>query len=372
MKILWLSHERNLSGANICLLEYLQIMESAGADNFLIVPSDGGMEQKAKEKYKNVIEVKFYNWMWPVNETIPLQNKIRRWIRNRKAVKDILILINKFDPDYVVTNTVTTPVAARAAKKSGKKHIWFVHEFGEEDHGYTLAGSFKRAASIINKLSYKVVFNSNATKKLYEPFVPENKRYIVHNAMLIPAVSSFKTSANGRLRLVMLGQISPSKNQLDALKALKICTDKGIDAELSIAGKAEGDGYTNLLNKYIVENNLKSRVNFLGIIDKPEILLEENELLLMCSRMEAFGRVTVEAMKYGIPVIAANTGGSLELIRDSDNGYLYQQGDHRDLAAKIILYTQNKNDFKREKIASDANNNFNFIHTKNQLLQVFS
>jgi glycosyltransferase involved in cell wall biosynthesis len=371
MKILWLAHEKNLSGANICLLEYLEIMADTGADNFIIVPSSGGMEQKTREKFSHVEEVKFYNWMWAMNETVPIKNKIRRWIRNRKAVKEITALINKYNPDYVVTNTVTTPVAARAAKRSGKKHIWFVHEFGEEDHGYTLAGSFKRAATTINKLSYKVVFNSNATKKIYEPFVPADKRYIVHNAMLMPPGSSFKNHI-GKLKLVMLGQVNASKNQLDALRALKECIVKGVDAELNIAGKAEGDLYMNILREFIERNNLAQHVNFLGAIDNPETLLAESELLLMCSRMEAFGRVTVEAMKYGIPVIAANTGGSLELVKENVNGYFYEAGNYKDLAKKIILYTQNKNRFNREKIAEDANNTFNFSNTKEQLLTVFS
>ena len=55
----------------------------------------------------------------------------------------------------------------------------------------------------------------------------------------------------------------------------------------------------------------------------------------MCSRAEAFGRVTVEAMKLGLPVIGAARGATPELVRDGWNGLLYAHGDANELAGKI-------------------------------------
>jgi CheY-like chemotaxis protein len=51
--------------------------------------------------------------------------------------------------------------------------------------------------------------------------------------------------------------------------------------------------------------------------------------------MEAFGRVTVEAMKLGRAVVGARSGGTPEIIRDGFNGFLYAPGNARDLADKI-------------------------------------
>ena len=59
------------------------------------------------------------------------------------------------------------------------------------------------------------------------------------------------------------------------------------------------------------------------------------DLELVCSRCEAFGRVTIEAMMSMIPVIGANTGGTKELIKQGYNGLLYEKGDFEDLANKI-------------------------------------
>ena len=66
----------------------------------------------------------------------------------------------------------------------------------------------------------------------------------------------------------------------------------------------------------------------------------------MCSHREAFGRVTVEAMKMGKPVVGAAIDATKELIQDGCNGLLYRVGDANDLAQKIgTLYHD------REKLA---------------------
>ena len=60
-----------------------------------------------------------------------------------------------------------------------------------------------------------------------------------------------------------------------------------------------------------------------------------SDISLFCSENEAFGRVVVESMSFGCPVVAANRGGVLEIIDDGYNGLLYNCGDFLDLSEKI-------------------------------------
>ena len=55
-------------------------------------------------------------------------------------------------------------------------------------------------------------------------------------------------------------------------------------------------------------------------------------MVLMCSRSEAFGRVTVEALKSGRPVVGTRSGGTTELISEGVNGLLFAPGDAEGLA----------------------------------------
>ena len=47
----------------------------------------------------------------------------------------------------------------------------------------------------------------------------------------------------------------------------------------------------------------------------------------MASENEGLGRVTAEAMFYGCPVIALASGGTLDIVKDKETGYLYNTSD---------------------------------------------
>jgi glycosyltransferase involved in cell wall biosynthesis len=76
-------------------------------------------------------------------------------------------------------------------------------------------------------------------------------------------------------------------------------------------------------------------VRFTPFTPDPLARLGDADVALMCSSSEAFGRVTVEAMKLGRPVIGADAAGTAELVRDGWNGLLYPAGDPAALAVCI-------------------------------------
>ena len=59
------------------------------------------------------------------------------------------------------------------------------------------------------------------------------------------------------------------------------------------------------------------------------------DIELVCSRFEAFGRVTIEAMNNGLPLIGANAPATDEIICDEVNGLLYEVNNPNDLARQI-------------------------------------
>ena len=85
----------------------------------------------------------------------------------------------------------------------------------------------------------------------------------------------------------------------------------------------------------VEQNDLTDRVHMLGHSDNPMPLMNTVDVVLMCSRREAFGRVTVESMKLGKPVIGTRSGGTPEIVQEGETGFLYTPGDAQELAAKI-------------------------------------
>ena len=62
----------------------------------------------------------------------------------------------------------------------------------------------------------------------------------------------------------------------------------------------------------------------------------------MCSRAEAFGRVTCEYMAAHLPVIGAASGGTVDIIADGETGFLYKPGVPEKLAEKMQILIEDK------------------------------
>jgi glycosyltransferase involved in cell wall biosynthesis len=93
-------------------------------------------------------------------------------------------------------------------------------------------------------------------------------------------------------------------------------------------------------------------VDFVDFTEDRYRYFQQSHAALMCSRSEAFGRVTVEAMKLGLPVIGADRGGTPELVRDRETGLLYPHGDPSALAERIDRLYRDRE--LRERLGSDA------------------
>ena len=80
--------------------------------------------------------------------------------------------------------------------------------------------------------------------------------------------------------------------------------------------------------------------------------LDEATLLVLPSRSEGMGRVVVEALLRGRPVVAARVGGIPDLVRDGENGLLVEPGDTRALADALVRLLSDR--AEAERLASRA------------------
>ena len=95
--------------------------------------------------------------------------------------------------------------------------------------------------------------------------------------------------------------------------------------------------YAARLHKAVNESPvLGGRVTFLPYTEPIDPVYQALEVVVVPSRREAFGRVALEAMQAGVPVVAARTGGLAELIQDEKNGLLFEPDDPSGLAQCII------------------------------------
>jgi glycosyltransferase involved in cell wall biosynthesis len=161
--------------------------------------------------------------------------------------------------------------------------------------------------------------------------------------------ASAKKTLSARPTLIIAGRVTAEKGQFEAVCAMShLIHSRRIDhINLQILGAQPSDSQVAIIRDFITANHLTDHVHVLPFSNEPLTLVRTCDALLMCSRCEAFGRVTVEAMKLGLPVIAANTGGSVELVHHGINGLLYEWGNPLDLAKQILKIISDPEDYAR-------------------------
>ncbi|MHB8544295.1 MAG: glycosyltransferase [Leptospirales bacterium] len=102
-----------------------------------------------------------------------------------------------------------------------------------------------------------------------------------------------------------------------------------------------GDGPERVLLKSLVHSlGLDAQVRFLGVRSDMESVYPVFDVFVLCSHSEGFSNAILEAMGMGIPVIASEVGGNIEMVSDGVQGYLVAPGDEKSLADRMIrLYS---------------------------------
>lgn len=132
----------------------------------------------------------------------------------------------------------------------------------------------------------------------------------------------------------LFGQLSPSKGQSDAIKAVACLKARGLPVELVLAGAGRPE-YVEELKRHARELGIEELVRFTGFLEDPYPAMRACDIVLVCSRREAFGRTAVEAMLMAKPLIYAASGGVAEYVEDGKTGLSYPPGEFTALAERI-------------------------------------
>jgi len=114
------------------------------------------------------------------------------------------------------------------------------------------------------------------------------------------------------------------------------------DAELVVAGgpsadELDGDPDVHRLRIAAKEAGVDERVTFLGRVDSADVpgLLRSADLTVSLPSYQSFGRVPVESMACGTPVVVTAVGGHLDTVIDDVTGVYARPGRPAELAQRI-------------------------------------
>ncbi len=109
-----------------------------------------------------------------------------------------------------------------------------------------------------------------------------------------------------------------------------------------------GDGPTACVALQVALSlGVADSVQFTGVVEEIEPVLQQADLLLLPSETESFGLVALEAMASGIPVIASDVGGLPEVVAHGETGYLAPVGDVESMSAYAIQLLRDRELYHR-------------------------
>lgn len=336
MRVCFVSPTGAAGGGEKSMIDLIDALLRRGVECRGIVPRHDYVAQQMAQRQVPFGVVKYHPWVGP--DIQPLHG-VRRagkiLLRIGRAAR-VAQVARKWRCDVMVTNTLDIMEGAVAAAMLRTPHITHVREFGDLDHGWGFELGARRQMSILARLSRLCVLNSHAVAAHHAATVPAAKRRVIYNACLVPERYAQARAAlpdrAGPLWCVITGHVSASKGQDQAVAALARVRQTGRDVRLRVIG---GGPALPALRRRVAELGLEAWVDLTGYLQEPYEMMRTAEVALMCSRCEAFGRVAIEAMKLGLPVIGSASGGTVEQIRDGFNGWLYRPDDVADLADKI-------------------------------------
>jgi glycosyltransferase involved in cell wall biosynthesis len=164
-----------------------------------------------------------------------------------------------------------------------------------------------------------------------ETFHPDRVEGTIRSELDLPASASL---------VAAIGQISLRKASEVFLDAVLRLLPRRRDLHALLIGerfstKEESVALERRLRERVEEEGVGQRVHFLGWREDVAAILASLDVLVHAARQEPLGRVLLEAAAAGVPTVATRVGGTPEIIRDGETGWLVPADDAEALAARV-------------------------------------
>jgi glycosyltransferase involved in cell wall biosynthesis len=358
MNIIMVNGGADLYGASRILLHAIKILRPRKI--ILFVPKTGLLTEyiRDNEIYAHVKVV--------VDPSVPviyrkmgIAEATRLLIKMIAFKRKVKKIIREENITWAYINTLSCLMAMRVLKSCGLK-IWLhVHEILENDRRVTRSinrSGIKWADKIIavsepvrqnlldvsGHLTDKIVTVLNGIPDKYQP--PQNK----------------KVNGSEIISVTLFGRIKPEKGIWFFLEAIALLPAHVlVSSRFVIAGGPApgGEFYLHQLKEDIAAHPANRQIEFRSFIPDITEALNATDIVVVPSLMkDPFPTTILEGLSAGKPVIATNTGGSVQSIKDNVTGFLIDPGDKQQFADKLQALIES--DTLRTKMGAAAREDF--------------
>lgn len=343
---MFVAHEDDRFGAPKAMIELIvQLRKKFGITPIVIIPKRNKLVDICIANNIQYRVIPFYEWghLSTDNRLKILLKKIRKVVINYFAKFIIAYICSRESVEIIHSNVGVIDIGLEVSKMKKVPHIWHIRESGvETEWTHYEANFFKKHNSTNNcNIAISEYVKNNWVKK----GISKSKIQVIYDGINNEKFKIKTTETSTPIKMILLGALEPHKGQNELIEAVgKIRNKKNLKIDIVGEGNAE---FESCLLSNIDKYNLDDVVSIIKYSNDVPKLLQKYDVGLICSKGEGFGRVTIEYMFTGLPVIASNTGANVEIIKDDVNGKIYNYDDNNDLTEKIIYFTENRNIIKK-------------------------
>ncbi|BCG57603.1 glycosyltransferase family 4 protein [Paenibacillus sp. URB8-2] len=333
LRVAYIDHTARWSGGEVALFNILTHIGEQ-VDPLVILAEEGALADRLRDKGIDV-------------RIVPLDESIRSRGRNTvnlgapAAAMKLLAygrrlapLLKKERVACVHTNSLKSALYGTvAAKMAGVPLIWHIRDHIGAPY---LKPVVAKAIRLLSRLLPNgVIANSKSTLSALE--LPRSKKTLVVYSAFAKAIGGVAGRGDQKdFNVLLVGRLAEWKGQHILLEAAKKLRSNG-RVKFWLAGDAlfGEDEYKKKLLATIEREGLNN-VSLLGHVEDIQGLMQQADLLVHTSiTPEPFGQVIVEGMAAGLPVIASNEGGPVEIVVPGETGLLIEPGNPAILAESI-------------------------------------
>jgi glycosyltransferase involved in cell wall biosynthesis len=349
--ILYLSHSAQLYGAEQSLLQLLKGLDRDRFSPVVALPQEGPLKQ----------------YIADLSIPVEIVPSIRAWLTRRAGIMRLLHhiglvpflawsvwtlakLIRRYHIELVHTNSLVIIDGALAARLLGIPHIWHAREMLVRNSPFNFLLGPRAALSLISRLSDRIIATTNVVRRCFDQKTDTSKIVVVYNAVDLSAFDIPQTGNAVRhafhipMESLLVGEVAslfPIKGYEDLVAAAAQIRQAIPQAMFIAVGDMPKARYERKIRDLIDSYDLQKSFILAGFQSDIASIFSALDLVVLPSRYETFGRVLVEAMAAGKPVIGTNVGGIPEIIEDGVTGLLVPPQSPDKLAEAVITILQN-------------------------------
>jgi GT2 family glycosyltransferase/glycosyltransferase involved in cell wall biosynthesis len=340
IRALLFTHDLDLTGAPLCQLEMTEGLLTRGVLNpHVVSPVDGPL----RERYEALgIEVTVM-----AGEGVDVGTD-NGYGALQRTLADV---IRASRPDVVYASTLQGFCAMDAARQAGRPGIWNIRESENPERYFAhLASRVRSTALSCFEFPYRVVFDSNACRNLFERWNVGRNFVVVHTGLARDDWARQldrwpRSAARSNLGFepsdvvfLLLGTVCERKGQLDLVEAMARGAAELPTVRSLIVGDRPSD-YSDMVARAVAALPPGVRRRISVVPETPDVAryYSAADVFVCTSRIESFPRVTLEAMAAARPLITTKVFGIAEQLAYARHTLEYEPGDVSTLARHLDL-----------------------------------